>query len=48
VQPSLREYLNNLRRDAFLTVKAGYVDTGAVEARVKPVVRGKRRRQATQ
>ena len=48
VQPALREYLNNLRRDAFLTVKAGYVDTGAVEARVKPVVRGKRRRQATQ
>ena len=47
VQPSLREYLNNLRREAFLTVKSGYVDTGAVEARVKPVVRGKRRRATT-
>lgn len=47
VQPALREYLNNLRREAFLTVKSGYVDTGAVEARVKPVVRGKRRRQTS-
>ncbi len=47
VQPSLREYLNSLRREAFLTVKSGYVDTGAVEARVKPVVRGKRRRPTT-
>jgi peptidyl-prolyl cis-trans isomerase SurA len=47
VQPALREYLNGLRRDAFLTVKAGYVDTGAVEPRVKPVVRGKRRRQTS-
>lgn len=47
VQPALREYLNNLRREAFLTVKSGYVDTGAVEPRVKPVVRGKRRRQTS-
>ena len=47
VQPALREYLNNLRREAFLTVKSGYLDTGAVEPRVKPVVRGKRRRQSS-
>lgn len=46
VEPALREYLNDLRRDAFLTVKSGYVDTGAVEPRPKPVMRGRRRRSA--
>ncbi len=30
VQPKLREYLTKLRQDAFLQIKDGYVDSGAV------------------
>jgi peptidyl-prolyl cis-trans isomerase SurA len=46
VQPALREFLSQLRREAFLFVKAGYVDSGAVEDTApKPVRRGKRRRK---
>lgn len=30
IQPKLREYLNKLRTEAFLEIKDGYVDTGAV------------------
>lgn len=44
VQPALREYLSELRREAFVYVKSGYVDSGAVEPLPKPVRRGKRRR----
>jgi peptidyl-prolyl cis-trans isomerase SurA len=29
LQPELEQYLNNLRRDAYITVKPGYVDAGA-------------------
>ena len=29
MQPAVREYLTKLRQDAFLEIKAGYVDTGA-------------------
>ena len=29
LQPELTQYLNNLRRDAYITVKPGYVDAGA-------------------
>lgn len=29
LQPALREYLTKLREDAYITVKSGYVDTGA-------------------
>ena len=29
LQPALREYLTKLREEAYITVKAGYVDTGA-------------------
>ena len=29
IQPALREYLTTLRQESFITVKAGYVDTGA-------------------
>ena len=47
VQPALREYLNNLRRAAFLYVRPGYQDTGAVEKPPKPVIRGRRRRAPT-
>lgn len=28
-QPKIREYLTQLRQEAFLEIKAGYVDTGA-------------------
>lgn len=30
MQPKVREYLSDLRKQAFLQIKAGYVDTGAV------------------
>ncbi|MFQ5663161.1 MAG: peptidylprolyl isomerase [Terriglobia bacterium] len=43
VQPALREYLSELRREAFISVRAGYVDTGAVEPPAKPRRRGRRR-----
>ena len=44
VQPALREYLSNLRRDAFVYVKPAYVDSGAVKEAPKPLRRGRRRR----
>lgn len=43
VQPSLREFLNELRREAYVYVKPGYQDTGGVEEAEKPVRRGSRR-----
>lgn len=36
VQPALREYLSDLRRESYIRVKSGYVDTGAVEEPFKP------------
>jgi len=36
VQPALREFLNQLREEAYLEVKPGYVDTGAVKKRRPP------------
>lgn len=38
LQPALREYLKKLREDAFIDIKAGYVDTGASPNETKPVV----------
>jgi len=43
VQPALREFLSELRREAFVFVKPGYQDTGAVEAEEQPVRQGSRR-----
>jgi len=43
VQPALREFLSELRREAFIYVKPGYQDTAAVEAEELPVRRGSRR-----
>jgi peptidyl-prolyl cis-trans isomerase SurA len=43
VQPALREFLNQLRREAFVYVKPGYQDTAAVEPEDLPVRRGSRR-----
>jgi len=37
LQPALRTYLTTLREDAFIDVKAGYVDTGASPKQTKPV-----------
>ena len=37
LQPSLREYLTKLREDAFIDIKAGYVDSGASPNQTKPV-----------
>jgi len=37
LQPALRAYLTKLREDAFIDVKAGYVDTGASPNETKPV-----------
>jgi len=36
VQPALREFLNQLREEAYIEVKPGYVDTGAVKKRAPP------------
>jgi peptidyl-prolyl cis-trans isomerase SurA len=38
LQPALREYLMKLREDAFIDIKAGYVDTGASPNETKPIV----------
>ena len=37
LQPALRAYLTKLREDAFIDIKAGYVDTGASPNQTKPV-----------
>ncbi len=37
LQPALRAYLQHLREDAFIDIKAGYVDTGASPNQTKPV-----------
>jgi peptidyl-prolyl cis-trans isomerase SurA len=36
VQPALREYLSQLRRENYVMVAAGYTDTGAVEDEFRP------------
>ena len=37
LQPALREYLTKLREEAFIDLKAGYVDSGASPNQTKPV-----------
>ena len=37
MQPRLREYLTKLREDAYLNIRAGYVDSGASPRQTKPV-----------
>jgi peptidyl-prolyl cis-trans isomerase SurA len=37
LQPALRVYLTKLREDAFIDIKAGYIDTGASAKQTKPV-----------
>ncbi len=37
LQPALREYLTKLRDDAFIDIKAGYVDSGASANETKPI-----------
>ena len=37
LQPALREYLTKLREDAFIDIKAGYMDSGASPNQTKPV-----------
>src|SRR5690242_13817421 len=37
LQPALRAYLTKLREDAFIDIKAGYVDTGASPNQTKPI-----------
>jgi peptidyl-prolyl cis-trans isomerase SurA len=37
MQPKLREYLTKLREDAYIDIRAGYVDTGASPNQTKPV-----------
>ncbi len=45
VQPALREYLSQMRRENYVLVAAGYTDSGAVEQEFKPgnIRRGSRR-----
>jgi peptidyl-prolyl cis-trans isomerase SurA len=38
LQPALREYLTKLREQAYIDIKAGYVDSGASPNQTKPVV----------
>jgi peptidyl-prolyl cis-trans isomerase SurA len=38
MQPAMRDYLKKLREEAYIDIKAGYVDTGASGAQTKPVV----------
>ncbi len=37
MQPALRDYLMKLREDAYIDIKAGYVDTGASPNETKPI-----------
>jgi peptidyl-prolyl cis-trans isomerase SurA len=37
MQPALREYLTKLREDAYIDIRAGYVDSGASPKQTKPV-----------
>jgi peptidyl-prolyl cis-trans isomerase SurA len=37
LQPALREYLTKLREEAFIDIKAGYVDSGASPNQTKPI-----------
>ena len=37
LQPALRAFLTTLREDAFIDLKAGYIDTGASAKQTKPV-----------
>jgi len=38
LQPALRTYLTKLREEAYIDIKAGYVDTGASPNQTKPVM----------
>jgi peptidyl-prolyl cis-trans isomerase SurA len=38
MQPAMRDYLKKLREEAYIDIKAGYVDTGASSNQTKPVV----------
>ena len=37
MQPALRDYLTKLREEAYIDIKAGYIDTGASPNETKPV-----------
>jgi peptidyl-prolyl cis-trans isomerase SurA len=37
LQPALRAFLTKLREEAYIDVKAGYLDTGASPNQTKPV-----------
>jgi peptidyl-prolyl cis-trans isomerase SurA len=37
LQPALRNYLTQLREDAFIDIKTGYIDSGASAKQTKPV-----------
>jgi peptidyl-prolyl cis-trans isomerase SurA len=37
MQPALRDYLTKLREDAYIDIKAGYVDSGASPNETKPI-----------
>jgi len=48
LQPALRAYLTKLREEAFIDIKAGYVDTGASPNQTKPVITASAAEQAQQ
>ena len=37
IQPALRAYLTKLREEAYIDIRAGYVDSGASAKQTKPV-----------
>ena len=38
LQPAVREYLTQLREEAYIDIKPGYVDSGASAKQSKPVI----------
>ncbi len=46
VQPAFRKFLDRMRKENYVFVKVGYTDSGAIPVEPKPVLRGRRRRQA--
>jgi parvulin-like peptidyl-prolyl isomerase len=46
VQPAFRKFLDRMRKENYVFVKVGYTDSGAIPVEPKPVLRGRRRREA--
>jgi peptidyl-prolyl cis-trans isomerase SurA len=47
LEPAMKEYVKKLREDAYIDVKQGYVDTGAVASQTKPVFTEEKPKKST-